>query len=428
MGKYWLFSLLVPLILKKFFFFSRHRSRYYLLYGIASFAFALILGIWHYNNNLPPTIAPRLIGKEIQISGKVIALKKSKTGQNIILQAENNCTGSDCLKYYFIIRPSALHISDKLNVKGKIALPKNSPAFDFRAYLQRFGVNYIIENPQITGHREIKSIYSLLGNFKNNIEETINNSLPYPHNSLLIGLLTGSRNSLPAKTTEDFNKLGLTHVLAISGYNITIIITILGQLLFFINKLYRTPLILIGIGLFTIFVGADPPVIRAAIMGSLTVLALSLGHKTNLINSILFSAVIMYWVDTQIITKDISFQLSFAATLGVIYLSPKIKERLQFITDKLSLRENLSLTLAAQITTAPVSLYHFGTLSLIAPLSNILVLPLIPLCMAGGFTALLFNGIINQPALLFTPVHILLSMTLEIVDLLAKIPIGLLKV
>jgi competence protein ComEC len=162
-----------------------------------------------------------------------------------------------------------------------------------------------------------------------------------------------------------------------------------------------------GIALYTLLVGADAAVVRAAIMGGLYVLALYFGRQAEARTSLLFSAILMTAINPNTLW-DVGFQLSFAATAGLIWLVPPLERLTERWAGALGglghgrgvpglLSEALLVTLAAQIATGPLVVYHFGRLSLVSLLTNLLVLPVQPMVMlAGGLAAL--AGLVWLPA------------------------------
>jgi competence protein ComEC len=162
-----------------------------------------------------------------------------------------------------------------------------------------------------------------------------------------------------------------------------------------------------GIALYTLLVGADAAVVRAAIMGGLFVLALYLGRRSEVRTSLIFAAIVMTAINPYVLW-DVGFQLSFAATAGLIWLVPLLERTAERPLSALVgpgharggmrlLSAVLLVTLAAQIATGPLIVYHFGRLSVISLLTNLLILPVQPVVMlAGGLAAL--AGMVWLPA------------------------------
>lgn len=247
----------------------------------------------------------------------------------------------------------------------------------------------------------------------------INNYLPEPHASLLNGIIFGIN---PATTNFFYNKLkivGLLHIVVLSGTNISMLSAIILSMTSFLGKQLSILLTILIIFLFVIFVGPQAPIVRAAIMGTLTLVAVIFGRRSYALYSLLISLIIisLFWPRWL---SSISLHLSYGATLGLIIFTPFIKSTSSII-DKI--KDELNISIAAQIFTAPLIFYHFRQISLISPVSNLLVSFAIgPLMILGLLAAILgkinfYLGII--PAYLC---YGLLAYMIFIIDLLSKTP------
>lgn len=327
----------------------------------------------------------------------------------------------------------AYSYGDLLRVHGYLETPFVSPEFNYQRYLALQEIYSIMYYPQIEkiganqGNRLLAKIFQLKQQLLNLSKEIF---LTEPHTNLLAGLLLGLRSGLPESVLKDFEITGLTHIVAISGYNISLIIifitAIFGTLL---PRQLQFPLALIVITIFTILVGASAGVVRAAIMGLLGFLALTLGRSYHIGLSLAFAALGMVLFNPKILLHDISFQLSFAAVLGLVYVSPILEKFCQKIPDTFAIRSSLLLTLSAQIAAVPLIVFYFERLSLTAPLANILVAPAIPLAMLTGFVAVLI-GLVFLPAGIFIGfvTHLLLSWILGVAKFLAGVPLASLEI
>lgn len=250
----------------------------------------------------------------------------------------------------------------------------------------------------------------------------LNTLFSEPAASLAAGLLLGARQSIPAAVTADFKMAGLTHIIAISGYNIVLLINFVALVFSFLPRKISTWLSLAVILVFTLLVGASASVVRASIMGSLGIFARLCGRKSSGMRSLVISAAIMIAFDPAIVTSDIGFQLSFAATAGLLLFSKWFSEHLQILPEKFGIKESLATTLAAQVFTIPIIMLHFGSLSLITPLSNIVVLPFIPLLMAGSFASLFFGKILALPT------ELLFNLVVFLIHFFASLPFAFIEV
>ena len=206
-----------------------------------------------------------------------------------------------------------------------------------------------------------------------------------PHAGFMAGLLYGYRGGL-GKLNEDFTRTGVTHIVAISGYNITIIAALLIFLLVRMRIRRQIAFWIIAslIVLFVIFTGAGASVMRAGIMGILVLLARQAGRAAKAGNMLIFAAAVMVAQSPFILLYDAGFQLSFISTLGLIYLNPVIAKYAAGMPELFGLKESALSTISAIIATMPIILYQFGRLSLVAPVVNLLILWLVPFLMALG--------------------------------------------
>lgn len=296
----------------------------------------------------------------------------------------------------------AILYGDHVTIRGKLRRPEMIDSFDYPHYLEITGVRAVMTRGSIQKSLPDAAppfsarpwwLIGKLSVLRTAVENQIGLVLPEPHASLLAGLLTGTRRGLSVDLSAAFRRSGLTHIVAVSGYNVTIILTLCSSFLFWVPIKKRLLPLAIGAGLFALFVGAGAPVVRAAIMGVLGLVALSAGRVATTRLLILWTAFIMVLWNPIILWYDASFQLSFLAVLGLSEISPWLKPLLKRVPETLAIRESLIATLSAQIATIPLSVVLFHQFSLIAPLSNILVAPLIPLSMLLGFVATMLSYI-----------------------------------
>ncbi|MFH1565852.1 MAG: ComEC/Rec2 family competence protein [bacterium] len=206
-------------------------------------------------------------------------------------------------------------------------------------------------------------------------------NLASPYAELLAGMTLGVK-SLPKDFNDNLIKTGVIHVVVVSGFNVSLVISALFPLLLFLGRRLSLTFSFLGVLFFVLLVGFDPPIVRAAIMGLIMLYGKYKGRERNVLMILLLAAFIMVFI-SPIIVYDLSFILSFLATFGLITLSPLIKEyvKLKFY----GLEEDFVSTLSAQIMVWPIISYCFGRISVISPLVNVLVLWVVPLVTIMGF-------------------------------------------
>jgi competence protein ComEC len=277
---------------------------------------------------------------------------------------------------------------DRVRVEGRLETPPVFEGFSYRDYLARQSIHSLMRNAQVTllAERQASPILYALFTFKRHAQTTIAAILPEPQAALLTGILLGVEAGIPSDLKGDFAATGTSHIVAISGFNVSIIAGVfagLAERLF--GKRRAVWVAIAGVVVYTALVGASASVVRAALMGILYLLGRHLGRTTFAPVSLAVAALGMTLWDPNVLW-DVGFQLSFAATLGlVLYAGPlgRVFERwLARLTSAERARkvvgllnDNFVITLAAQITTTPIILAYFGRLSLVTLITNFLILP-----------------------------------------------------
>jgi len=252
----------------------------------------------------------------------------------------------------------------------------------------------------------------------------INNYLPEPHASLLNGMIFGINLHTSKAFYEQLKIVGLLHIVVLSGINITLLAAIIALSTSFLGRLASSLITILTIILFIAFVGAKAPIVRAGFMGILTLVAFMYGRRKQAIYILFLSAVfiLIFWPAWL---KTISFHLSFAATLGIILFGQTRENNSENNLEKFIywVKKELRLSLSAQLFTAPIIFFYFKQVSLVAPLSNLLISFFIaPLMIFGLLTA--FLGKINY-SLGLIPSYIcygMLSYVVFVIDSLSKLP------
>lgn len=315
---------------------------------------------------------------------------------------------------------------DTLSVEGKVEPISAFGSAEYQESLARKGIRGTLSFPLVSlYHRERFSLAGALDGASDAFRAAIAHSLKEPGASFAQGILLGGRSGLSEELREAFSRTGTSHIIALSGFNITIIAVAISWFLGIWHVSRRTSLVVsaCAVALFVIMVGGGASVVRAAVMGILLLVARERGRAFEMTNALLFAAVIMVLQDPFILRFDLSFQLSFLATSGIMIIPPLIERYASFIPLKFGLREMLLATLAAEMFVMPRIIWQFGTASLIAPLANLMVLPLIPFTMLGAFIVGVVGLVSPAVALPFAWItHLIISYELGIITFLSDIP------
>lgn len=323
---------------------------------------------------------------------------------------------------------------DEVSLKCNLETPENfAEGFDYRMYLAKDGIYYVCSRPKIELLNRDKGnkFYSSLLRIKNKFNNNINRLIPFPQAGLLSGLILGGNGGLSKDLQNNFSRTGMTHIVAVSGYNVTIVAEYLMLLGIFLG-LWRKQAFwfaVFGILLFVLMTGMTASAVRAGVMGTLLLWAMKNGRLANSQNAIVFAAAIMLFFNPLLLRYDIGFQLSFLATIGIIYIYPMIEGKLNRNSKIFWIWEILFLSLSAQIFVLPIILYNFQTLSLLSLVANVLILPIIPLTMLLGFLMAIANFIFTPLAtvlawLTYTP----LKYEVEIIQLLGNLKYSALEI
>jgi len=339
-------------------------------------------------------IATRNDGEPLAFRGTVAAYPDARgTYTNLNVQVTETRTGGgwEPATGHVLVRTApypAFDYGDRLEVWGKPETPPVFPDFSYKDYLARKGIRSLVRYARVSkwGSGAGQPLFTLLYGIRSRAQQVIAQILPEPQAALLTGILLGLEAGIPRDLMADFNATGTTHIIVISGFNITIIAGLflaLGRRT--LGRKWATYVTVAGIAVYTVLVGADAAVVRAAFMGVLYVWSLHLGRQTEAVTSLVFASFLMTLLNPWTLW-DLGFQLSFLATLSLIRFTPALQARFEASLDRLwhrpvpppllaLLNDALIVTLAAQIMATPLIVAVFGRLSLVSLLTNFLILP-----------------------------------------------------
>lgn len=295
---------------------------------------------------------------------------------------------------------------DRIALNGSLQTPRSAPDFDYAAYLARRGIYSVMYYPDIAlvEASPSQSLRRVLYAQRRRGRQVIAHILPEPQASLLMGILLGWESDIAPALMDAFAATGTIHLLVISGFNLTILAGMLARGgAGWIHRYSAHLLALALIVLYTLFVGAETPVVRAAWMVAMSLCAYLVGRPYHVADGLALAVGVMT-IGHPHLLWDASFQLSVMAVLGLFLLLPRLQEQVQHWLARDSeaeqrlrwgrLLEQLILaTLACQITTLPLIMYHFGELAWVGLFANVLVLPVQPMIMVSGGIATLAGAL-----------------------------------
>lgn len=322
---------------------------------------------------------------------------------------------------------------DVVYVTCKIRTPEPIENFAYDAYLLRYKIVKTCSFPQIRIFEEQQETFNFLSEifvFKTQFATVIERLWHEPYASFMAGLLYGYRGGL-GNLQELFNITGVTHIVAISGYNITMVSTICLSIVtrFGIRRQYGFWIVCTAISVFVLFTGASASVVRAGIMGILVLISRQIGRCSNSANMVLCASVCMCVHNPYILMHDAGFQLSVLATLGLIYGPDMLESYFKKFPTTLSIQENAMTTSAAIIATLPLTITQFGRISFVAPIVNILILWILPYSMFFGFFAVLVSIISFDIARILAGIaYICMEYVIQIVRWFSSVPYAAIEV
>ncbi|MEK7596665.1 MAG: ComEC/Rec2 family competence protein [Patescibacteria group bacterium] len=325
---------------------------------------------------------------------------------------------------------------EALEIKGILKFPENfeshpgGPEFDYISYLSKDDVRYVINRSSITklGENHGNLVISFLIKIKKAFIENIERFQPEPHSSLVAGILLGEKSSLSKDLQDNFRRSGLTHILVLSGFNVSIVAVSLMNIFSFLPRAMGQSLGAFSIILFALMTGASATTIRASIMALIVIMSSRAGRSYDVSRALIIAGLLMLVQNPRILVFDIGFQLSFLSTLALVYVSPIFTEKLLFITEKFQIRQIFSTTISTQVFILPFLLYKMGEISVVSLITNLLVLPVIPWSMFGGFMTGFFGFFGSYIALPFAWVtNVLLSWMIFVVSFFGKLPFASIK-
>lgn len=316
---------------------------------------------------------------------------------------------------------------DRLALTCKLEKPENKD-FAYDRYLARYNIYSLCNRPKISvlEHGKGGSFIAFLIAVKQRSYSIAQTYMPEPTASLALPVVFGGGQGIDDDITESFRRTGLTHIMAVSGFNVSLLAVLLGAG-FMVMGLGRKAVFYassLTIAAYVIMVGAPASAVRAGVMSILILLALTLGRMVDFSRSILLVAVMTLLVNPRLLRDDIGWQLSFLALLGLVYILPYLE------TWTLKLTKNkgkafvtaLMATVAAQLSTAPVILYNFGQFSIIAPIANLLVVWVVPILTIAMMAALPLAALFpSLGMILFFPSWLMVKYIFFIVQLLASV-------
>jgi competence protein ComEC len=391
------------------------------LFLISFFVLALGSGVLRerWSQIQPSAMLETKIGDNVSLYGRVISpsISTSKSSRSVLAVGENKV----------LIQLSdgeSVEYGDVVLAKGKLTHPENfltesGREFDYRSYLAKDGVLYVLNFTRIEQRlgNEGDLVKRTLFNIKRSFLGKIQTLLPSDEGDLLSGILLGEIENKGLE--ESFRSTGLSHILVLSGYNIAVVMVLIGALFNFLPRRIRMPLVILSIIAFTVMVSSGSSTVRAAIMACAVVLARMSDRKISVWRSLFLAVFVMIVANPHIIFHDPGFQLSFLATSGLVVFGDFFSRHLGFITTRFGLREVVAMSLSAQVAVWPLLVHTSGAWSIVSVPANLLILPTVAPAMFFGFITLIISYF-WVPGIFLFPANFLLGYMITTAEILSR--------
>lgn len=360
------------------------------------FAAFFFLGFWRYQDIQPTiySVAEVADGEVHDLEGTIVRVAEAEKGIRLTL---NDVTVDGEAREDRVLVRTSLFAENVVGERVSISCPLERPEpFDDFAYDRYLAAKDVVATcssrslPFFLGidDRVWIRFLAAIEVLHRGAIDVIDVVFPDPHAQLLAGLLLGD-DAFSDTWQDRFLRTGTSHIVAASGSNVALVVSLVLGLLFGagIHRRYATIFVFAGIGTFVLLAGGESAVLRAGIMASLLVFARAIGRASSVRNVILCTVCVMLFCEPRILRDDVGFQLSVLSTVGLIFWAKPFAKKMTFVPETLGLREGFATTLAATLATLPVTLFGMGQISFVGPLANLLVLPLLPFAMASGAVA-----------------------------------------
>lgn len=330
------------------------------------------------------------VGTEVVLEGVIIA---EPDRRDHVIHYVVDIDQSDAHVRMTLRQFPRLQYGDRLRLRGELSVPESFTndsglEFNYVGFLAKDGIRYVLFTPyvEVLEQRKGNIVLQYLFAWKQWFVLELARALKQPEGALASGILLGTKQSLGEALLQAFQRSGLVHIIVLSGSNVAIISDAIRRLFHRLPPTIGMALTILMIILFACMTGASATTIRASIMAILAVVASRNTRTYNVHRALSVACTLMVLENPLILLYDPGFQLSFLASVGLIYGSPLVERCLSYGIKHEGLRQILASTLATQIAVSPLLVSMTGQLSVISLMTNVLVLPIVPIAM--GLSAL----------------------------------------
>lgn len=408
----------------------------------------LFLGIWRYSFGLPINTPDKIWfynGQPTEITGVVCNEPDVRDNNakyeicvgHLTLNPSPSQERGDKVDGKILVTTNLYphyNYGDELKIKCDLQAPGKFNDFSYDRYLARYNIYSVCYYPEIklVGENKGSRFYSLTFKLKNKLREIMQTGVSEPEAGLAGAITLGYKKGISDFWQDKFSKSGISHIIAISGLHISILAALVMGFALGIGLPRRKAFWFGSLFLLTyiFLIGLPASAMRAGLMGFLVLWAMNLGRLNKLTNSLVLVAATLLLINPKLLRDDIGFQLSFLAVLGIAYVFPIFKKWTGERNGALRIILDITgITLSAQVFTLPIIALNFNQVSLIAPVSNLLILWVLPFSLSAILAGLVLSLIMPGSSwLFFLPAFLVLKYIMAVADWLTSLPLAYLEI
>jgi competence protein ComEC len=373
----------------------------------------------------PPNELPVL--KNTSLTGMVISYPVVDEGKtSFILRAESPNIYCDQVRVVTYYRAN-VHKGDKVNLKGDLKPPpppSNPGEFDYPDYLANNGIFYVLSvktgnNLSIISHQE--GLQKWIDSYRNRAERLFYHELTNQEAGIILGMLLGKLDGMDPEQYQDFQKTGIIHIFSVGGMHVGFLLLLSGWIMSLFKRSNRAKMFM-GVCLLILYgtmIGWPLPVVRSVVMAVMGLIAYYAGRENSMVNALAISGIVILLVNPCSLFL-ISFQLTFLATFGLVYIYPTIRKA---IKAEGSWKDIILVPLCAEVAVLPLVAVYFNMFSAVSLLTNIITTYLTGGVVILGFIAFILTGISSTIAALFLyPAGLFIDLILMLVEYMKILP------
>lgn len=373
-------------------------------------------------------IKPNLKTDTVVVTGKIISIPDDDLGKtSYVFKAQN----------FNVLLSESTYIKHQMGETANIEfevlpLESNSKNSKNENYVEYLLAKNITAKGKVINYQKIKEpgkFLNTINNTREYINKTFNNFMAYPESGLASGLILGNKSWMDNGLYNDFIKSGTIHIVALSGYNISVLVQIIREgLIYFLPAIFIEYILIIFIALFLLMTGFSVTGLRAGLMAIIVIITRNYGLMAQKDRLLVIAGTLLLLWRPYSLWYDLSFQLSIIATFSVLFLAPIVELKYLYKIKNNFVRDLFATTIAATIFTMPIIMYSVNQVSLVSLFANLIIGPIVPI-ITGLNLGLIFISFITPLAYVIGGLaSVLHSFILFVTHFFAQLPFAQIQI